>query len=131
MIVEISLLVIAVFIVIFVIALLIVLVQVKRTAQEVEKFFDTARQHIAPMTHDATLILNDTRKIVQSIERQIGSIETGVHALRDTAESIRHFEADLEDQLEQPLQEITTFITAIGKMLRGLLGLLGRKNGLS
>ncbi|MBN2011097.1 DUF948 domain-containing protein [candidate division KSB1 bacterium] len=127
MIIEISLLVISVFIVIFVIGLLIVLLQFKRTAHEAEKFLDTARQHIAPMAHDATIILNETKRIVESVERQVGSLETGVDALKHTALNIKHFEEDVEKRIEQPLLEITMFISALTKVLRGFVSLFGSK----
>ena len=59
MILEISVAIIAFFVVVFVIGLLFVLVQIRRTAKEAEKLMDTSRQQIAPISHDLTIIVND------------------------------------------------------------------------
>ena len=121
MVLEISVLIIAVFIVIFVIGLLIVFFQIRRTAKEAEKFLDTTRQQIVPLSHDLTIILNDTKKITQSIERQLGKVEEGVQAIRDTAINVKEFETEIQQKIEQPIIEITTFISAIAQVVSGLI----------
>ena len=121
MILEVSILVIAVFIVIFVIGLLIALSQFRKTAKEAEKFLDTTRQQIVPISHDLTIILNDMKRIVQSVERQVGKVEDGVDALKDTAINVKKFEAEIQDRIEQPLIETVTLISAIAKILRGIV----------
>ena len=121
MILEVSILVIAVFIVIFVIGLLVVLSQFRKTAKEAEKFLDTTRQQIVPLSHDLTIILNDLKRIVQSVERQVGKVEDGVDALKDTAINVKNFEAEIQDRIEQPLIETVTLISAIAKILRGII----------
>ncbi len=120
MLIEISVLVIAVFVVIFVVGLLIVFMQIRRTAREAEKFLDTARHHVAPLAHDAAVILNDTKKVVQSIERQIDKMEDGVTAIKETAEHVRQFEADIAERIEEPLLEITSFVAALARVLRAI-----------
>lgn len=120
MLIEISVVVIAAFIVIFVIGLLIVLAQVRRTAKEAEKFLDTTRQHIVPISHDLTIILNDLKKIVSSIERQVQKVETGVDALKDTAVNVKNFEEEIQKRIEQPILEMTVLVTAITRILNSL-----------
>lgn len=118
MILEISVLIIAVFIVIFVIGLLIVLAQIRRTAKEAEKFLDTARQQVVPISHDLTIIINDTKKIVQSIEKQVGDVGKGVEAIKDTVVNVKNFEAEIQRRIEQPLVEIAALISAISRILQ-------------
>lgn len=120
MIIEISMVIIAAFIVIFVSCLLIVLMQFRRTAKEAEKFLDTARQQIAPLSHDLTIVLNDSKKIVQSIERQTEKVETGVDALKDTALNVKNFETEIQQRIEQPILEITALVSAVAKILNSL-----------
>ena len=121
MILEISILIIAVFIIIFVIGLLIALLQIRRTAKEAEKFLDTTRQQIVPISHDITIILNDTKKIVQSIERQVGKVEEGIEAIKDTALKVKSFEAEIQERIEEPLIEMATLIAAVTKVLHGII----------
>ena len=71
MLLEISIGIIAVFVVVFVIGILIVSFQIRRTAKEAEKFIEMARQHIAPMSHDLAIILNDAKRITESIKQQV------------------------------------------------------------
>ncbi|MBD3288802.1 DUF948 domain-containing protein [candidate division KSB1 bacterium] len=120
MLIEISVVIIAVFIVVFVIGMLIVLLQVRRTSKEAEKFLDTTRQQIVPVTHDIVIILNDVRKVISSVERQALKVETGVDALRDTAVNVKNFEEDIQKRIEQPILEMTVLITAIARILNSL-----------
>lgn len=121
MILEISTLIIAIFIVIFVIGVLIAVFQIRRTSREAEKFLDAARQQIVPLSHDLTIILNDTKKIIQSVERQTGKVEQGVEAIKDTAINVKNFEGEIQKRIEQPLVEIAALISIVAKVLTGLI----------
>ena len=89
-------------VVVFVIGLLIVLVQIKRTAKEAEKLMETSRQQIAPISHDLTIIVNDLKRIVTSIQQQMGMVEQGVGEIKDTVIRINQFEKTLQEKLQQP-----------------------------
>jgi len=121
MILEISVAIIAFFIVVFVIGLLIVLFQIRRTAIEAEKLLDTTRQHITPLSHDLAIIFNDVKKIVHSIQSQIEKVDEGVSDLREAARRISEFEKMLQEKLEKPIVEFSALFTAIAKLLRSLV----------
>ena len=121
MILEISVAVIAFFVVVFVIGLLFVFVQIRRTAKEAEKLLDTSRQQIAPITHDLAIILNDTKKIVESIQSQVGKVEHGVDQFKETAVRINEFEKMVQQKIEQPILELSVLVTAISKALRAFI----------
>jgi len=124
---EISVAIIALFIVVFVIGLLIVLVQVKRTAKEAEKLMETSRYHIAPISHDLTIIVNDIKRIVQSIQKQMGMVENGVGDIKDTVTRITQFEKELQEKLQQPVIEFATLISAVSKALRAFIDIWKKK----
>jgi uncharacterized protein YoxC len=127
MILEISVAVIAFFVVIFVIGLLFVFIQLKRTAKEAEKLLETARQHIVPLSHDVTIVVNDTKRIVASIQKQMGMVEQGVGEVKDTVSRITEFEKKLHDKLEQPILDVATFASAISKAIKSFFGIWKRK----
>ncbi|MDZ7318878.1 MAG: DUF948 domain-containing protein [candidate division KSB1 bacterium] len=124
MIVEISVAVIAFFVVVFVIGLLIVLVQIRRTAKEAEKFLDTARQHIGPISHDLAIIFNDVKRITQSVQQQVSKVEKGVDELKQIATRINEFERLIQEKIEQPILAVVGLISAI---TRPILGFLDRR----
>jgi len=121
MLLEISVAVIAFFVIVFVIGILIVFVQIRRTAKEAEKLLDTTRQQITPLAHDLTIILNEVKKIVQSVQSQMGKVEKGVDELKETAIRISEFEKMLQTKLEQPILEFTTLVAAISRALRAFI----------
>jgi uncharacterized protein YoxC len=127
MILEISVAVIAFFVVIFVIGLLFVFIQLKRTAKEAEKLLETARQHIVPLSHDVTIVVNDTKRIVASIQKQMGMVEQGVGEVKDAVSRITEFEKKLHDKLEQPILDVATFASAISKAIKSFFGIWKRK----
>ena len=128
MILEISVSVIAFFVVIFVIGLLITMVQIRRTAKEAEKLMETTRHQIAPISHDLTIIVNDVKRIVGSIQNQMGMVEHGVSAIKDTIGRINHFEKVLQDRLAQPILEFATLVSAISRILKAFTDLWKKKS---
>ncbi len=124
---EISVAIIAFFIVVFVIGLLIALVQLKRTAKEAEKLMETSRHHIAPISHDLTIIANDVKRIIQSIQKQMGMVEAGVGDVKDTVTRITQFEKEFQEKLQQPVIEFATLISAVSKALRAFIDIWKRK----
>ena len=118
MILEISVAVIAFFVIVFVISLLITLVQIKRTAKEAAKLMETSRQQIVPISHDMTIIVNDIKRIVASIQKQMGMVEHGVGEIKDTIVRINQFEKVMQEKLQQPISEFITIIAAFSKALR-------------
>lgn len=121
MIIEISVAVIAFFTVVFVIGLLIALAQLRRTAKEAEKFLDTARQHIGPISHDLTIIFNDVKRITQSVQQQVSKVEKGVDELRQIATRINEFEKMVQDKIEQPIMFIVSLIAGLIRPIRSLV----------
>ena len=121
MLVEISIVVIAVFIVIFVIGLLIALVQLRRTAREAEKLMETTRQQIVPISHDLTIVVNDVKRIVQSVQNQVGMVEQGVGNIKDAVNRISHIEKTITDRINQPIVEFAMLISAISRALKTFL----------
>ena len=127
MILEISVAIIAFFVVVFVIGLLIALVQIRRTAKEAEKLMETTRQQIAPISHDLTIIVNDLKRIVTSIQKQTGMVEQGVGEIKDTVIRINQFEKTLQEKLQQPIIEFATLISAVSKALRAFINVWKKK----
>lgn len=121
MIVEISVAVIAFFTVVFVIGLLIALAQIRRTAKEAEKFLDTARQHIGPISHDLAIIFNDVKRITQSVQQQVSKVEKGVDELKQIATRINEFERLIQEKIEQPILAIVGLIARITNPILGFL----------
>ena len=127
MVLEISVAVIAAFIVIFTLALIPVLLQIKRTAAEAQKLLDTVRQQIVPFSHDFVRIVEDVRRVLGSVDRQVNKVEGSVDALKDTALKIRDLEARLQERVEQPLLELAGFISGLMKGLGAFFASLRRR----
>ncbi|MDZ7270932.1 MAG: DUF948 domain-containing protein [candidate division KSB1 bacterium] len=117
MLTSISVTVIAAFVVIFVLALIPVLFQVRRTAKEAEKLLETVRLQIAPVAHDVVRVVDDVRDIVKQAQRQMDKVEESVDAVRDTVVKLRDVESLLRDRVEKPLLGI---IGTIGALVKGV-----------
>ena len=82
---TISVTVIAAIMVVSVLVQIPILLQIRRTAREIEKFFEIAHTQIVPLSHDLTTLSKEIHSILQSIHRQLGSIEESIATVRDTA----------------------------------------------
>jgi uncharacterized protein YoxC len=121
MLLTISTIVIAVSVAIFVIVLIPVISQIRRTAREAEKFLETARMQIAPLSHDLTVISKEVSGILQSIHRQVDRVEEGMTTVRDAAGRLREFEETVLTRVEEPLLELATLINAVSRGIAAFL----------
>jgi uncharacterized protein YoxC len=110
---TISVAVIAASIVIFIIFLIPVLLQIRRTAREAEKTLETVRTQIVPLSHDFTVISMEIKGIVQSIHRQVEKVEDGITTVGDAALRLREFEGKIERIVEAPLLELVALFTGL------------------
>jgi uncharacterized protein YoxC len=111
-----SVAVIALCMVVIMVAAAAALWRVRRAATKAEELLEAIKLQIAPVIHDVTLISAGVRKAVQRIESASEKIEEGAHALLDVAQDVKDFEARLRERIEEPIVEITAFISG---MLRG------------
>jgi len=110
---DICLIIIAASLAIIVIYHIPALVQFRRMAREVEKTLETARTHIVPLSHDLTVLSQEIKGIVESVRRQIDTIEEGVHAFRGTAVRLRDFEEEILQKIEKPVIELSALASTL------------------
>jgi uncharacterized protein YoxC len=118
---TISVTVIAASIVVVAIVLIPVILQIRRTAREAEKFLEIARMQIVPLSHDLTIISKEVSSIVQSIHRQVEKVEEGIGTVQDAAGRLREFEDAVLAIVEEPLLKLATLVSAVS---RGILAFL-------
>jgi uncharacterized protein YoxC len=118
---TISVTVIAASIVVVAIVLIPVILQIRRTAREAEKFLEIARMQIVPLSHDLTVISKEVTGIVQSIHRQVDRVEEGIATVHDAAVRLREFEETVVAIVEEPLLKLATLVSAVS---RGILAFL-------
>ncbi len=115
MVAEISLAVIAASFVIIVAVLIPALLRIRAAANEAQRLLETARMQMAPMIHDLTLILADARSIVHSLDREMVKVSDSLEAVRETARSVREFEAMVQERIERPLLDLAGTLSGLVK----------------
>jgi predicted PurR-regulated permease PerM len=120
MLLTISVTVIAVIVVIVVLIQIPIILQIRRTAREIEKFFEIARTQIVPLSHDLTIISKEINSILQSIHRQLDRVEEGIHTFRDTAVRLQKL-CNIGDLLPKLPALVLAVIRGIEAFVRMLL----------
>jgi len=118
---TISVTVIAASVVVVAIVLIPVILQIRRTAREAEKFLETARMQIVPLSHDLTVISKEVSSIVQSIHRQVDRVEDGIAAVQDTARRLREFEEAIFTIVGEPLLKLAALVSAVSRGIGAFL----------
>lgn len=90
-----------------------VLLQLRRTALEVEKVIEAVRMQVVPLSHDLAILSQEVNRILASVHRQIESVEEGVDTFRDTALRLRRLEEEFLQKVEKPLLDATTVIRGV------------------
>jgi uncharacterized protein YoxC len=118
--------IIAAALVIAVIFLIPTLTQVRRTALEAEKFFETVRLQIVPLAHDLAVVSQEVNKLLESIQRQVGKAEEAFTTFRDTAVRLRDFEEEILHKIQEPLSEVATLLGAVGRGVGAIVRMIRR-----
>jgi uncharacterized protein YoxC len=126
MLVTISITVIAASAVVFTLFLVPVLLQVRRTARELEKLIDTTRLQIVPLSHDLTAISSGVNGILKSIHRQMDKVEEGITSVRDVARNFQVFQMEIQRVVEEPLIELAALVRGLVHGFEALHSLLRR-----
>lgn len=126
MILTISVTVIAAIMVVAVLFLIPILMQIRRTAREVEKTLETARMQIVPLSHDLTVISQEVNGILQSIHRQVDRVEEGITSVRGTAVRLQEFEKEIEEKIESPLLQFAALVSAVSRGVEAFIHILRR-----
>lgn len=125
MLMTISVTVIAAIMVAAVLFLIPTLLQIRRTAHEVEKIIEAIRVQIAPLGHDLTITVQEINSILQSIHRQVDKVEDGITTIRDTAVRLREFEEGILRRFK-PLLEVTTLVSALRRGIETFIRMVRR-----
>lgn len=126
MLLTISVTVIAVVMIIAMLFLILTLLQIRRTAREVERILETARLQIVPLSHDLTVISQEAKGVLESIHRQVDGVEESITTVRDAVVRLREFEEGILPEIERPLFELTTLISAVSRAIGAFVRMLSR-----
>jgi len=126
MLLTISVTIIAASIVVFVIFLIPVLLQIRRTSHELEKLFDTARMQVTPLSHDLAAISLEIRGILESIRRQVDKVEDGISTVRDAALRLKALQEEIQYIVEVPLLELASLIRGVSRGVEAFLHIFRR-----
>ena len=114
---TVSVAVIAVCMLAIMVAAVMALWRIRRTAMKAEEVLEAVKLQIAPVIHDVTLISADVRSIVRRIEGASEKIEDGAEALLEAARDVQDFEKSLRERIERPIIEVSAFAAGL---VRGL-----------
>jgi len=123
-----SVVVIAAVMVLTCLALIVTLFYIIRVAKSVERLTETIRPHIAPISHDITLITQKTATIMESVQRQTLMLEESVDNVRAMSRSVRHFEENLLDKMALPFVKLSHMGNAIVRGFETVYNRLTHKN---
>lgn len=115
MMLEISVLVIAVCMLAMMLGTIPVLLAIRRAVNEAHKLIEQVRLQTAPLVHDATQIAGDVRNIVKTLERELPKVSDSLDSVRNTAKDIHNFEIMLRDRVERPLMDLTAIVAGVAK----------------
>jgi uncharacterized protein YoxC len=118
--------VIAAAVVVVAIVLIPVVLQIRRTAREAEKFLETARMQLVPLSHDLTVISREVTGILQSVHRQVDRVEEGIATVQGAAERLREFEETIITTVEHPLLELAALVRAVTRGFAAFVGFFRR-----
>jgi uncharacterized protein YoxC len=126
MLLTLSVTVIAASIVVFILFLIPVLLQVRRTSHELEKLIDNVRMQLAPLSHDLAAISLEVKGILESLRRQVDKIEEGVTSVRDAALRLRKFQEEVQQIVEEPLLELALLVKGVIRGVEAFLRIFRR-----
>lgn len=123
-----SVVVIAAVMVLTWVALIVTLFHVIRLIKSVQRLTETVRPHIAPISHDITIITQKTARILESIQRQTLMVEESVDNVRQISRNVKDFEENLLAKIAMPAIKLSQWGNSIKRGFDAIYGRLAHRN---
>jgi uncharacterized protein YoxC len=95
--------------------LVVFLVKAFMTFSEARKLLEAARLQLVPISHDVTRIATEVTGILASVQKNMDKVGESLDHVRDTTRNLKEFEFMIQEQIQEPLLEITTLLSALIK----------------
>ena len=112
MVLTISVAIIAAIMVVASVFIIRLVMQLQKTAKEIEKLAEIVRIHVVPISHDIASISSTTRSILESVHRQVLKVEDSVSNVRDMSMRAKEFEEEILHKLGSPLVRLVALFNA-------------------
>ena len=121
---TISVAVIAAIMVIVGVVAIIALVYLIRLLKATTHLIETVKPQIVPVAHDITRVSQKTQQILDSVVRQVHTVEESVNTVKDMTVRVKHFEENLLLNLTKPLVNSVAYVGAITKGVQVFFNML-------
>jgi uncharacterized protein YoxC len=121
---EISLLLIAIAFLLLSIFAIPMLLQVRRTAKSLELTSKTLNQNLPGILTNLDEITTNLTHTSQAVHDQVAGLKNIVDKFQDMADDVVDFERNIRTEIEAPIMETVTTITATIKAIRAFLDAL-------
>ena len=95
--------------------LVIFLFKAFKALTEAQKFLETARMQLTPLSHDITRITTEAKGILATVQKDLDKVGDSLDHVRDTTQNIKEFEYMIRERIQEPLLEITALLSALAK----------------
>jgi uncharacterized protein YoxC len=101
--------------------LIVVLKKMRESVVRIQNDISEVSKHAVPMFENLRLITDRVRTISENIDDQVAILRSSVESLRDMTENIVSFERDLQRDIEGPIMEAVSFVSAIVKAVKAFI----------
>jgi uncharacterized protein YoxC len=112
---TISVAVIAAIMVIVGVVAIIALFYLIRLLKATTNLIETVKPQIVPVSHDIARFSQKTQQILDSVVRQVHTVEESVNTVKDVTMRVKHFEENLLLNITKPLVNSVAYVGAIAK----------------
>jgi uncharacterized protein YoxC len=124
---EISLLIIAVSFLLLAVFAIPSLLQIRKSAKSLELTTKTLNQNLPGILTSLDELATNLAESTGSLHQQIDSVKGIIHKFEDVAEDVVDFERSLRAEIEAPIMEIVSTVSAVVKASRVFLDALRLK----
>ena len=100
------------------------LVQLRRTAKNIEIVLDTFNQHLPGIMEKIDLITRDISETVLIVKTQTSLFSSSAEKIKKAAEDILDFERSIRMEIESPIMQIVGTYSAVVKGVRAFISAL-------
>ncbi len=95
--------------------LVLFLIKAFKAFTEAQKFLETARMQLTPISHDITRIATEIKGILNTVQKELDKVGESLDHVKETARNLKEFERMIEERIQEPLLELTAFLSALVK----------------
>ena len=102
--------------------LIVTIAKLRQSFVKVQEEIGEINRNAIPLFENLKIITDKLRNISENVDDQVAIVRSSVESIRDMTDNIVEFERNIQREIEGPVMEAFSFVSAVVKGVKAFLG---------